>query len=431
GETLEGETVRRGLPSPDAQNATAPVREGLPAPDIARNVRMPQPESLPRTVRNSLPELAQQAENRRLSGDNQAILPSETGEQPIPTTHSSGETVPEGRNTSGEETIKRMVEGQQKAEKRAAEVKKEDDEALASFMSTFQDTRTGEMQRKRARDYLTKGIRSDGKPMKVRVLVEKRVADGWSIREKDGTRRLEHPDGRFFYEKDIGKTAMDYAAHLIEKRDMAAKARTETDIPESEASVAPEPEVVPRPEPVKDKPYDFREAQRKVEREEKWLQGYLETLPDEWRIREGAERFLRMYVDYPGGKHPDYIYSIVHKHMYAGWHVRYNDKGEPFEFVSPDGKDRLGFGDITPYGVNYAEYLEKLNAKGKKHRAASSTDASTPEGRARDAERKSVKYSGKIEDFGEEIKGAAKHRYAQLAETLGKTMEDRDYLKQP
>ncbi|EQB1146296.1 hypothetical protein ACYB4H_005623, partial [Escherichia coli] len=64
GEILEGETVRRGLPSPDEQNATALVREGLPAPDITHNVRMPQPDQLPRTVRNSLPELAQQAEVR-------------------------------------------------------------------------------------------------------------------------------------------------------------------------------------------------------------------------------------------------------------------------------------------------------------------------------------------------------------------------------
>ncbi|MBF9509848.1 hypothetical protein HUX20_03320, partial [Escherichia coli] len=76
--TLEGETVRRGLPSPDAQNATAPVREGLPAPDIARNVRMPQPESLPRTVRDSLPELAQQAEVRRQARENRDILQPET-----------------------------------------------------------------------------------------------------------------------------------------------------------------------------------------------------------------------------------------------------------------------------------------------------------------------------------------------------------------
>ncbi|EIG3859998.1 hypothetical protein FRO73_005265, partial [Escherichia coli] len=78
GETLEGEMVRRGLPSPDAQNATAPVREGLPAPDIARNVRMPQPESLPRTVRDSLPELAQQAEVRRQARENRDIPQPET-----------------------------------------------------------------------------------------------------------------------------------------------------------------------------------------------------------------------------------------------------------------------------------------------------------------------------------------------------------------
>ncbi|EEQ9383094.1 hypothetical protein GHS75_004491 [Escherichia coli] len=90
GETLEGEMVRRGLPSPDAQNATAPVREGLPAPDIARNVRMPQPESLPRTVRDSLPELAQQAEVRRQAGGNRDIPQPETIAPESETTVSTG-----------------------------------------------------------------------------------------------------------------------------------------------------------------------------------------------------------------------------------------------------------------------------------------------------------------------------------------------------
>ncbi|EOP6175832.1 LPD38 domain-containing protein [Escherichia coli] len=78
GEILEGETVRRGLPSPDEQNATALVREGLAAPDITHNVRMPQPDQLPRTVRNSLPELAQQAEVRRQAGGNRDIPQPET-----------------------------------------------------------------------------------------------------------------------------------------------------------------------------------------------------------------------------------------------------------------------------------------------------------------------------------------------------------------
>ncbi|HFI9917350.1 TPA: LPD38 domain-containing protein [Escherichia coli] len=74
GEILEGEPVRRGLPSPDEQNATAPVREGLPAPESQRGVDMPQPESLPRIVRDSLPELAQQAEARRQTGDNRQTI---------------------------------------------------------------------------------------------------------------------------------------------------------------------------------------------------------------------------------------------------------------------------------------------------------------------------------------------------------------------
>ncbi|EFH3288078.1 hypothetical protein B9S87_004601 [Escherichia coli] len=85
GEILEGETVRRGLLSPDEQNATAPVREGLPAPESQRGVDMPQPESLPRMVRDSLPELAQQAEARRQTGDNrQTITDVPDTEVPVP-----------------------------------------------------------------------------------------------------------------------------------------------------------------------------------------------------------------------------------------------------------------------------------------------------------------------------------------------------------
>ncbi|EER8386657.1 hypothetical protein F0308_004889 [Escherichia coli] len=85
GEILESEPVRRGLPSPDEQNATAPVREGLPAPESQRGVDMPQPESLPRMVRDSLPELAQQAEARRQTGDNrQTITDVPDTEVPMP-----------------------------------------------------------------------------------------------------------------------------------------------------------------------------------------------------------------------------------------------------------------------------------------------------------------------------------------------------------
>lgn len=173
GETLQGEQSHRELPAPE--------RQVLPRPEVA------EPES----------------------------RETATDEQPDNSPH---EQELEARNARLEEA-KRMVEAQQKAEKLTAEREKEHDEALASFLAT----KDNPMIRSRVRKFLTSHIKSDGKIMPVRVLVEKRVADGWNIREKDGVRRLEHPDGRFFYEKDIGKTAMDYAAHLIEKRDMAAK----------------------------------------------------------------------------------------------------------------------------------------------------------------------------------------------------------------
>lgn len=168
GETFRGEQSYRELPAPE--------RQGLPRPEEVK---------------------------------------PENGE----TVNTEREQETEARRARLEEAD-RMVQAQQKHEKAAAEREKKHDEALASFLAT----KDGEMHRKRARNYLTSSIKSDGKITSVRELVEKRVADGWRIREKDGTRRLEHPDGRFLLEKDIGKTAMDYAAHLIEKREMAAKA---------------------------------------------------------------------------------------------------------------------------------------------------------------------------------------------------------------
>lgn len=168
GETFRGEQSYRELPAPE--------RQGLPRPEEAKT----------ESREGGKTEHEQETEARR------ARL----------------------------EEAGRMVEAQQKHENAAAEREKEHDKALASFLAT----KDGEMHRKRARNYLTSSIRSDGKITSVRELVEKRVADGWHITEKDGTRRLEHPDGRFFLEKDIGKTAMDYADHLIDKRNAAPKA---------------------------------------------------------------------------------------------------------------------------------------------------------------------------------------------------------------
>lgn len=78
GEILEGETVRRGLPSPDEQNVPQRWYVKVYRLRTLHNVRMPQPDQLPRTVRNSLPELAQQAEVRRQAGGNRDIPQPET-----------------------------------------------------------------------------------------------------------------------------------------------------------------------------------------------------------------------------------------------------------------------------------------------------------------------------------------------------------------
>ncbi|EIX4511177.1 hypothetical protein MKI77_005218, partial [Escherichia coli] len=127
GEILEGETVRRGLPSPDEQSVTAPVREGLPAPDITHNVRMPQPEQLPRTVRNSLPELAQQAEVRRQTGEDRDIPHAETTVQEPPTHPVNRSiTAPESETvaaTDGEGAARGGVAGGKKIEDFGEEIK--------------------------------------------------------------------------------------------------------------------------------------------------------------------------------------------------------------------------------------------------------------------------------------------------------------------
>lgn len=182
GETFRGEQSYRELPAPE--------RQGLPRPE----------EVKPESGEGGKTEHEQEAEARR------ARL----------------------------EEADRMVEAQQKHENAAAEREKEHDEALSSFLAT----KDNPMIRSRVRKFLTSSIKSDGKITSVRELVEKRVADGWHITERDGTRRLKHPDGRFFFEKDIGKTAMDYAAHLIEKRDTAAKAREGDNNPQQKTEKA-------------------------------------------------------------------------------------------------------------------------------------------------------------------------------------------------
>ncbi|HCA3884944.1 TPA: hypothetical protein MPK85_005721, partial [Salmonella enterica] len=271
-----------------------------------------------------------------------------------------------------------MVEAQQKAEKLTAEREKEHDEALASFLAT----KDNPMIRSRVRKFLTSHIKSDGKIMPVRVLVEKRVADGWNIREKDGVRRLEHPDGRFFYEKDIGKTAMDYAAHLIEKRDMAQ--RLEEDVAKKLAEK---------------KEQETQERNDAIRKRKERLSSYLDSV-DEKR-RDIASDFLRQSLDNPSGKGRIYISDLVEKRVDDGWRIKKDKDGRPQRLVGENGES-LGAGDITQYGLDYADHILRTEKSGEK-----------------------------IDDFGEVIHGAAKHRRAALAEDLNTDKTAEDYHTQP
>lgn len=291
--------------------------------------------------------------------------------------HTSHEQELEARNARLEEA-KRMVEAQQKAEKLTAEREKEHDEALASFLAT----KDNPMIRSRVRKFLTSHIKSDGKIMPVRVLVEKRVADGWNIREKDGVRRLEHPDGRFFYEKDIGKTAMDYAAHLIEKRDMARR---------------PEEDVAKKLAEKKER--ETQERNDAIRKRKERLSSYLDSV-DEKR-RDIARDFLHQGLNNPFGKGQLYISDLVEKRVDDGWRIKKDKDGRPQRLVGSNGES-LDAGDITQYGLDYADHILRTEKSGEK-----------------------------IDDFGEVIHGAAKHRRAALAEELNTDKTAEDYHTQP
>ncbi|HIB1583005.1 TPA: LPD5 domain-containing protein, partial [Salmonella enterica subsp. enterica serovar Muenchen] len=332
GETFQGEQSHRELPAPE--------RQGLPRPEAA------EPEGREPVA----------------------------GEKPGNLSH---EQELEARNARLEEA-KRMVEAQQKAEKLTAEREKEHDEALASFLAT----KDNPMIRSRVRKFLTSHIKSNGKIMPVRVLVEKRVADGWNIREKDGVRRLEHPDGRFFYEKDIGKTAMDYAAHLIEKRDMAQ--RLEEDVAKKLAEK---------------KERETQERNDAIRKRKERLSSYLDSV-DEKR-RDIARDFLHQGLNNPFGKGQLYISDLVEKRVDDGWRIKKDKDGRPQRLVGSNGES-LDAGDITQYGLDYADHILRTEKSGEK-----------------------------IDDFGEVIHGAAKHRRAALAEELNTDKTAEDYHTQP
>jgi hypothetical protein len=90
------------------------------------------------------------------------------------------------------------------------------------------------MQRSRAQKALGQYLRFDGVMRTRKAEMERRVAEGARIEphDRDG-RRLFNPRGAFLPEGAIGKTAMDYAAHLIAQRGQQQAAAAQPQEPAS------------------------------------------------------------------------------------------------------------------------------------------------------------------------------------------------------
>ncbi|HIB1507713.1 TPA: LPD38 domain-containing protein [Salmonella enterica subsp. enterica serovar Muenchen] len=193
---------------------------------------------------------------------------------------------------------------------------------------------------------------------------------------------------------------------------------------------APEHQGLPRPEEVKSENAEtvnteeaqkaskvkvIQEADLKATREaehseavtrkrQERLSSYLDTI-DESR-RDNVHDFLSQTLNNPDGRGVVRISDLVEKRVDEGWRVKKDSDGKPVRLAGPDGES-LSAGDITRYGLEYAEHISKLN-------------------------RKAAEHSGeKIDDFGEVIHGAAKHRRAALADDLNTDKTAEDYRTQP
>ncbi len=99
-------------------------------------------------------------------------------------------------------------------ERQAARQKKELDE-ISEFTSG--DTPMGAGKK---RDALLKTVSRDGVPMTRKTMIDRAVADGYTVKtNKAGERELTSKADTFLSEDATSKTGMDYAEHLIAKRD--------------------------------------------------------------------------------------------------------------------------------------------------------------------------------------------------------------------
>jgi len=134
----------------------------------------------------------------------------------------------------------------EKAAKKAA-----DDDRFDGFGADASHALRGKM-----RAHLDQQVRANGEVTTRRDMVKKRVEDGWTVEDHpaDG-RRFVHPNGEtYFAEKQLSKTSLDYANHLIGRK--GSKPTTGVATPESatptQEATPPTPETspaAPSPEP--------------------------------------------------------------------------------------------------------------------------------------------------------------------------------------
>uniref|UniRef100_UPI003A8DE029 LPD38 domain-containing protein n=1 Tax=Salmonella enterica TaxID=28901 RepID=UPI003A8DE029 len=145
-----------------------------------------------------------------------------------------------------------------------------------------------------------------------------------------------------------------------------------------------------------------RETQERndaIRKRKERLSSYLDSV-DEKR-RDIARDFLHQGLNNPFGKGQLYISDLVEKHVDDGWRIKKDKDGRPQRLVGSNGES-LDAGDITQYGLDYADHILRTEKSGEK-----------------------------IDDFGEVIHGAAKHRRAALAEELNTDKTAEDYHTQP
>lgn len=136
---------------------------------------------------------------------------SGVGDRLFPTRYEAEAELKRTAEVESQNAAYRQSEAQKKAELDKAQAVLDDIDGFADAASP--------MQKAKVLATLQKQIVSNRKASSRRDLVRDRVGDGATVVTSNGERRLTNPNGSYLAESQISKTAMDYAEHLIAKRE--------------------------------------------------------------------------------------------------------------------------------------------------------------------------------------------------------------------